>query len=174
MKKILLSTLFTLICSLSVYAQSTLKGAENFSISLPNQWQRTLGANDLASVQWENKNDEIYGYVIFENIDEIKLLELTDDISSITNYADLSTNDFSDLPKFKKNNSTRFKTTLGLDTEQREISYYNDELDVQIVMFINIYKSEHFIYKMINFGTKETIKKGKKDIDYIINNFKIQ
>ena len=173
MKKILLSTLFSLFCSLSLFAQTTLKGAENFSIALPNNWQRTLGANDLASVQWENKTDEIYGYVIFENIDEIKLLELSDDITSIANYADLATNDFSDLPKFKKNTSKRFKTTLGLETEQREISYFNEELNIQIMMLINVYKSEHFIYKMINFGTEETFNKGKKDIDYIINNFKL-
>ena len=170
MKKLLLSTILIVAFSISTFAQTTLKGAENYSITLPQNWQRTLGANALASAQWEHNTEEIYGYVMFEHVDEIELAELKTDIESNAEYA---LNDFNELAQYKLLNSKKFKTTSGFETTQREFSYYDEENDIKFHMLINIFRSESFLYKMINFGTDETFKNGKKDIDFIINNIKL-
>ncbi|MBF0596307.1 hypothetical protein [Faecalibacter rhinopitheci] len=170
MKKLLLTLSIAISFTTFSFAQSTILGAETFSINLPNGYTRTVGTNDLASVQWENSEKETYGYIIFENLDELDLVEFDRDINK---YADLSVNDFSDLNKYKLIETKKFKTKSGKETVQKQISYYNDELDATIQLQINIFMTKNFIYKMISFGEKEILKKSDKDLDYIVNNIQL-
>lgn len=170
MKKLLLTLSIAISFTTFSFAQSTILGAETFSINLPNGYTRTVGTNDLASVQWENSEKETYGYIIFENLDELDLVEFDRDINK---YADLSVNDFSDLNKYKLIETKKFKTKSGKETVQKQISYYNDELDATIQLQINIFMTKNFIYKMISFGEKEIFKKSDKDLDYIVNNIQL-
>jgi len=170
MKKILLSLAFTFTCSIFSFAQSSIKGAETFSVNLPVNYQRTIGANDLASAQWESAIDESFGYIMFENVDELKLAEVDTDLDQ---FADLALGDFNELNQYKLINSKKFKTKSGKETAQREFSYYDEENDIHFHFLINIYKTKDFVYKMINFGTNETFKKSKKDFDYIIDNIQL-
>lgn len=170
MKKLLLTLSIAISFTTFSFAQSTILGAETFSINLPNGYTRTVGTNDLASVQWENSEKETYGYIIFENLDELDLVEFDRDINK---YADLSVNDFSDLNKYKLIETKKFKTKSGKETVQKQISYYYDELDATIQLQINIFMTKNFIYKMISFGEKELFKKSDKDLDYIVNNIQL-
>lgn len=168
MKHLLFSIAFLLYFNSSVQAQTKLVGAESYSISLPENFRRTVGTNDLATVQWEHQTKELYGYVLFENLEELKLAEIN---SNLAAYAQLALDDFIDQNNFKLIQSHHYKTTLGKETEEREFTYTLDDLNFHVI--ITIYKTDQFIYKMINFSTEETFKESKKDITYIINHIQL-
>jgi hypothetical protein len=164
MKNLLLTLSLALGFAMSTQAQTTLQGAESFSVQLPAGFQRTVGANDLASVQWEHADEELYGYIIFENIDELKLGDITPDIKT---YAALALNDFSELKNFKLIDTKSYKTDEGKETLAQVFSYYNDELETTIILQVNVYTTKNFIYKMISFGDEATFNKSKDRIDFI-------
>ena len=170
MKKLILSA-FLLFCFSNIaLAQKKILGAETYSIKLPSGFERTVGTNDAASVQWENEIKEVYGYVLFENIDELTIADIT---TESKNYADLSLNNFNDDDTYKLINTRKYKTKSGLETEERELSYFDKEIEIEIHFLINIFKSKHFIYKMINYGSSETFKNARTDIQYIIDHVKL-
>lgn len=169
MKNLFLAFTLAFGLSLTAQAQTTLQGAESFSVQLPLGFQRTVGANDLASVQWENSEEELYGYIIFENVDELKMGEITTDIKT---YATLALNDFNTLKNFKLIETKNYKTDGGKETLAHVFSYYNEELEMNVFLQVNVYKTDHFIYKMISFGDETTFKKSKQHIDYISKKIK--
>ncbi len=164
MKKIFAFLLVYLLSQPMVLSQTNLIGAESFSIQLPQDYKRTIGNNHLASVQWEHNELEIYGYLIFENIDELKLAEINTNLNS---YAELALNDFSDYENYKILASKTYKTKNGKETICKLISYYNPDLDVTILLQLNVYATKNFIYKMINFGAKDTFSLNQQHIDFI-------
>ena len=170
MRNLLLLFIILLLKPNSINAQTKLIGAENFSVSLPHQFKRTIGNNDLAVVQWEHLDKEIYGYVLFENIDELKIAKINHDLAY---YADIALNDFANYTNFKLIQSRRYKTTSGKETEEREFTYNDEENNINVHTIINVYKTSNFIYKMINFGSEDTFNEGKKDIEYIINRIQL-
>lgn len=164
MKKTLL-TVTLLLCSFFFgQAQTTLRGAETFHVQLPANFIRAIGVNDLASVQWEHTEKEIYGYIIFENTAEMKLAELDLDLKQ---YAELCLNDFSDIEQYQLLKTENYTTTNGLATIEHTIRYQNTELDTMIMMQINAYKTPHFYYKLIQFGDEATFKAYTTDLKRI-------
>jgi hypothetical protein len=153
-----------------VLAQTNLIGAENFSINLPQDYKRTIGNNHLASVQWEHNELEIYGYLIFENIDELKIAEINTDLNS---YTDLALKDFIDYENYKLIESKRYKTKNGKETICKLISYYNPDLDVTILLQLNSYATKNFIYKMINFGAEDTFSLNRQHVESISKNINL-
>ncbi|WP_314243703.1 hypothetical protein [Empedobacter tilapiae] len=167
MKKILLTFTLMLCLMNNTNAQSTIIGSENFSVNLPVGYQRTIGTNDFATVQWENEETSSYGFIIIENLDELKISNIADDFAS---YMDISVANYSSNPKFKSLNSKQFKTSKGRETLQKQISYYNEELEATIYLQINIFKTKNFIYQVVNFGSEDFLKNSKEHTDYIVNN----
>lgn len=170
MKKIVLSLLITFTFATFSFAQTTLVGAEPYSVVVPKNYTRTTGNNDLATVQWENTDEEIYGYVFFEHKDDLIHNDVKFDLES---YANLTLETYNTLKGYKLINSKKFKTKNGIETIQKEFKYYDDENDIKFHMFLNIYKSNDFIYLMMNYGNENNVKNNTKDIDFIINSFKL-
>lgn len=169
MKKLLLTLAF--FCTFHISkAQSTLVGAETFHIQLPQNFTRAVGVNDLASVQWEHTEKEIYGYVIFENADEMKLVDLS---ISLKEYSDMCLNDFNEIEKYQLIKSETYTTTNGKETISNKISYYNSELEITIVMQINAYKTQNFYYKVIQYGDEKSFALAEKEIHTIAKDIKL-
>lgn len=169
MKNLFLTLALAIGFSMSTQAQTTLQGAESFSVQLPVGFQRTVGANDLASVQWENTEEELYGYIIFENVDELKMNEIGTDIKT---YATLALNDFNSLKNFKLIDTKTYKTDAGKETLAQVFSYFNEDLEMDIYLQINVYKTDQFIYKMISYGDEATFKQSSSHIDFITKKIK--
>lgn len=170
MRNLLLLVITLLFIPKSTFAQTKLIGAENFSVSLPQQFKRTIGNNDLAVVQWEHLNKEIYGYVLFENIDELKIANINHELAY---YADIALNDFNDYSNYKLIKARKYKTSNGKETEERELTYDDEENNIHVHTIINVYKTSNFIYKMINFGSEDTFNETRNEIDYIINKLQL-
>ena len=170
MKKLLLTITFLLSSFYFVNAQTTLIGAETFHVQLPQNFTRAIGVNNLASVQWEHAEKEIYGYIIFENTDEMKLADLS---ISLKEYSDMCLNDFNEIEKYQLIKSETYKTKSGKETISNKISYYNSDLETTIVMQINAYKTQNFYYKVIQFGDQSSFDLGEKEIKYISEEIKL-
>ena len=80
MKKIIFTFAIAFTMATTINAQSAIIGAEPFTINLPAGFQRTIGTNDFASVQWGNEETETYGFVITENLDELKKGDISDNL----------------------------------------------------------------------------------------------
>ncbi len=169
MKKTLLSLTFLLCSFFFANAQTTLIGAETFYVQLPANYSRAIGVNDLASVQWEHAEKELYGYIIFENGEEMKLAELH---LSLINYAELCLNDFSEIENYQLIKTENYQTNNGLQTIEHTISYQNTELNTKIMMQINAYKTPNFFYKLIQFGDEASFKAHASELQKIAKDIK--
>ena len=167
MKKIIFTFAIAFTMATTINAQSALIGAEPFTINLPAGFQRTIGTNDFASVQWGNEETETYGFVITENLDELKVGDISDNLES---YLDISISNYSSNPQFKSFPSKLYKNKKGKETLQKQISYYNEEMESTVYLQFNIFKSKNFIYQVVNFGNNDFLKNSKESTDYIINN----
>jgi len=148
-------------------AQSSLVGAESFSVNLPAGYSRAVGTNDYATVQWQNEEMHSYGFVIIENLDELKISGVSSDLQS---YMDICISNYSGFPQFKSFAPKLFKNKKGQENFQKQISYYNEELESTVYLQFNIFKSKNFIYQIVNFGNEDFLKVSKENTDYIINN----
>lgn len=167
MKNIFFAFAIAFTFASTVNAQSAIIGAEPFTINLPAGYERTIGTNNFASVQWGNEETGSYGFVITENLDELKAANISDNLES---YMDISIENYSSNPKFKSFASKLYKNKKGRETLQKQISYYNEELESTIYLQFNIFKSKNFIYQVVNFGNEDFLEKSKENTDYIINN----
>ena len=170
MKKILITLLLSTTFSTFGYSQSTLIGAEPFSVTIPQGYNRTTGNNNLATVQWENANKGIYGYVFFEHKYELLANEVEFELES---YANLSISVYSNLNDYNLIKTKKYKTSTGLETVQKEFKYFDVENEIKYHMFLNVFKTKEFIYVMMNYADDKSSKNGLKDIESIINNFKL-
>jgi len=170
MKKILLSIILTTTLASFSYSQTTLVGAEPYSVTIPQGFIRTTGNSNLATVQWGNPEKEIYGYMFFEHKDELSANDVKFDLES---YANLSVQEYSELQDYKLVGTKKYKTSSGIDTVQKEFKYLDESNEIKYHMFLNVFKSKDFIYVMMNYSDEKAFKNGLKDIETIINNIKL-
>lgn len=170
MKKLFFALIIVFAFSDTINAQTSIIGAEAFSVNLPTGFNRTIGTNDFASVQWGNDEIETYGFIITENLDELKEANVSTDLES---YMDVAVAKYSDSPKFTSLGSKLITNKKGLQTFQKVISYYNEELESTVYLQFNIFKSKKFMYQVINFGNENFLKTSKESTEYIINNLDI-
>ena len=170
MKKLLLSLILTTTLSTYAFSQTTLVGAEPYSVSVPQDFTRTTGNNDLATVQWENLDKGIYGYVFFEHKDELTFNEVQHDLES---YANIMLENYSYLKDYKLINSKKYKNANGYETVQKEFKYYDEDNELKYHMIFNVFQSKDFNYFMINYAEDGKLNPELKDVEYIINNIKI-
>ena len=84
MKKLfIIAALFTCF---TAFSQQKIHGAESFTLTIPNDFQRAIGLNDYATIQFESKapKPNSYGFLIFEHKDELKLAEAKLDMIDYT------------------------------------------------------------------------------------------
>lgn len=167
MKKMLLAFALIFCFSHTTNAQSTIIGSEPFSVNLPSGFNRMIGLNTSAIVQWGNEENETYGFVITENLEDLKSAQVSDKYES---YLDIYVSTYSSYPQFNSFPSELYKNKKGKETLQKVISYYNEEVESTVYLQMNVFKTKNFIYQVVNFGTEDFLKNSKEQVEYIINN----
>ena len=84
-----------IIMSNSLFAQMPLKeyqAGHVFHISLPEYMGKTIGLNNSATIQYKSEVKDVYGFVIEDNKEELKLAELN--YSSINEFYEGFIKDF--------------------------------------------------------------------------------
>ncbi len=156
------------ICSTAI-SQTILKpfrAGHEFNISVPDYMIRTVGLNDAAIFQFKNDVKEVYGFVIEDNKEELKIAELT--YGSISEFYDDFIKDFViDQPKRKV--SKPILTTKGeINFLEADLQFYDSEAETTIYYLIGIVETKNAYYKVLSWCSEANKSKFKSDFEKII------
>jgi hypothetical protein len=175
MKTTVKSLLFiaSLLMSTTIFAQSTMKeykAGHTFNISLPDYMSRTADLNSSAAIQYKNVVKDIYGVVIFDTKEELKLLDM--------NYT--TTNEFYEdfIKDFLKDEEKRTVSTPK-STKKGDISfievdatYFDKEINNTIYYLVGVVETKTAFYKVLSWATLENKDKFKADFQKILYSVK--
>ncbi|KFF19491.1 hypothetical protein [Flavobacterium hydatis] len=175
MKTTVTSLLFiaSLFMSTTIFAQSTMKeykAGHTFNISLPDYMSKTADLNSSAAIQYKNVVKDIYGVVIFDTKEELKLLEM--------NYT--STNEFYEdfIKDFLKDEEKRSvsapKSTKKGDISfiEVEATYFDKEINNTIYYLIGVVETKTAFYKVLSWASIDNKDKYKADFQKILYSIK--
>ncbi len=156
------------ICSTAI-SQTTLKpfrAGHEFNISIPDYMIRTVGLNDAAIFQFKNDVKDVYGFVIEDNKEELKIAELT--YSSISEFYDDFIKDFViDEPK-RKVSKTILTTKGEINFLEADLQYYDADAETTIYYLIGIVETKNAYYKVLSWCTEANKAKFKSDFQKIV------
>ncbi len=174
MKKFfVLIVLSFLILTFTAFGQGgnkTYKAGHVFSITLPDYMNRTVGLNGSANFQYKNEVKDVYGFVIGDDKEELKLAELK--------YA--SVNEFNDdfMKSFladveKKNIGTPLVKKIGeISFLECDVSYLDKEVGGEIYYLVGVVETRSSFYKILSWTTIENKDNFKADFQKILYSFK--
>jgi hypothetical protein len=159
--------------STAIFSQSTFKeykAGHTFDISLPDYMSKTADLNSSAAIQYKNVVKDIYGVVIFDTKEELKLLEM--------NYT--STNEFYEdfikdfLKDEEKRNVSKPKSTKKGEISfiECDASYFDKEINNSIYYFVGIVETKTAFYKVLSWCSMENKDKYKADFQKILYSLK--
>ena len=72
-----ISILLALIITANLFAQTKeYKAGQVFYVSLPEYMSKTIGLNNAATIQYKSEVKDVYGFVIIDPKEDLKLAEL--------------------------------------------------------------------------------------------------
>ncbi len=169
MKKLfIIAALFTCI---TAFSQHKIYGAEAFALTLPNDFQRTIGLNDYATIQFESKlpKPNSYGFLIFEHKDELKLAEAKLDM---IDYTLNSIEPYTAQKGFKYIKQPYIKYEQGFNYAYAEFET-NDPDSGHIYFLQTVIETKGFIYQILQYCIYDDREIMKSDFVNIVNSFKI-
>lgn len=170
MKKLLfIASLFTYI---TAFAQQKIHGAESFALTIPKDFQRTVGLNDYATIQFESlaPKPNSYGFVIFEHKDELKLADSNLDmidytLNSIEPYT--TQKGFKYIKKPYVAYEKRFNYAYAeFETNEPESGH--------IYFLQTVIETKEFVYQILQYCSFENQEIMKSDFVKIANSFKVE
>jgi hypothetical protein len=172
MKKIT-SILFMLFFVTNSFSQSATKEfniEHSFKINLPTYMNRTVGLNEVASLQYKNVVKDIYGLVIADYKDELELAEMN--YSSINEYLEESLKTFLDDEPSKKTSNPIYKKIGEQNFGEFDASYYDEEEKVEIYYLFGIVETKTSFYKVLSWCSSLEKEKYKEDFRKILYSLK--
>jgi len=168
MKKSLL--LLTLnVIAITVFAQTNLKefkAGHVFYVSLPDYMSRTMGLNSSAVIQFKNSVKDVYGFVIEDNKEELKLVEM--EFSSINEFYDSFIKDFLIDQEKRKVSKPKFTKVGDISFAESDLTYYDKDVKGEIFYLVGIVETKSAFYKILSWSTVENKDKFKADFQKII------
>lgn len=169
MKKIIFIVCI-LICS-SLSAQHKVYGAEAFGLTLPQDFVRTIGLNDYATLQFESKapKPNAYGFIIFEHKDELKLVEAKLDI---IDYTLNSIEPYMAREGFNYIKKPYISYEKGFNYAYTE--YETNDEDLGHIYFLQtVIETKDYIYQIMQYCGYDEREIMKSDFVTIVNSFKV-
>lgn len=172
MKKItsLLSLLFLVTNAFSQSLTKEIKIKRSFELTVPNYMNRTVGLNDVASLQFKNTVKDIYGVVIEDDKEELVLAELN--YSSINEFVEETIKTFLENESSKKISSPLFKKNGEINFAEFDASYFDDELKVEVYYLFGIVETKSTFYKVLLWCGGSEKEKYKEEFRKILYSFK--
>jgi hypothetical protein len=172
MNRILFVVLF-MLAGAAMYAQSnakTITVGHPVTISIPDYMNRTVGINSSALIQYKSEVKEVYGFVIEDGKEELKMAEMH--FASIKDFYDDFIGDFiKDEEKLKQ--STPVSTQKnGINYIEADISFYDKEAETEIYYLIGIVETKTAFYKVLSYCSLESKAKFKSDFQKILYSLK--
>ena len=162
-----------LIMTLATFGQGgtkTYKAGHVFSITLPDYMSRTVGLNSTANFQYKSYVKDVYGFVIGDDKEELKLAELNFD--SVTEFhEDFMKSFLTDAEK--KNIGTPVVKKIGETSFlECDVTYFDKEAGGEIYYLVGVVETKSAFYKILSWSLGENKGKFKADFQKILYSFK--
>lgn len=152
-----------------LYAQTPMKPytvGHPFTISLPEYMSRTTGVNESASFEYKNTVKDIYGFVIEDNKEIMKLADIS--YSSITEFYDDFIKGFIE-GETKVKQSKPITQKIGvINFMEADVSYFDKNAEAEIYYLVGIAEIKTAFYKVLSYYTVEDKVKYKEDFKKIL------
>ena len=174
MKK--LATLFAtaiLLTTLSTFGQSAFKThkiGHVFSITLPDYMSRTVGLNSAANFQYKSEVKDVYGFVIADDKEELKLAELN--FASVTEFNEDFMKSFLTNAEKKSIGTPVVKKIGETSFLECDVTYFDKDAGGEIYYLVGIVETKSAFYKILSWSLAENKDKFKADFQKILYSFK--
>ncbi|MGV0925037.1 hypothetical protein [Empedobacter tilapiae] len=160
-----------LFCS-TLFAQQKIYGAESFTLTIPKGFQRTIGLNDYATIQFESVTPKpnSYGFLIFEHKDELKL---TDSNLDMIDYTLNSIEPYTTQNGFNYLKKPYVSYEQGFNYAYAEFET-NDSESGHIYFLQTVVETKNFVYQILQYCSFENQEIMKSDFVKIVNSFKVE
>jgi hypothetical protein len=141
-----------------------------FIISLPDYMNKTTGINGDASIQYKSEVKDVYGFVVEDNKEILKLAEIN--YTSITEfYEDFIKGFIEGEEKVKKSNAVSNKKG-DINFIEADVSMYDKDAETEIYYLIGIVETKIAYYKVLSYCSLENKAKFKEDFKKILYSLK--
>lgn len=141
-----------------------------FSLSLPDYMMRTTGVNENAAFEYKNEVKDIYGFVIEDNKEEMKLADIQ--FSSINEFFDEFIKGFIEGEQKVKQSKPIAQKKGDINFIEAEVSYYDKNAKTEIYYLIGIVETKTAFYKVLSYCTLAEKDKYKEDFKKIVYSLK--
>jgi hypothetical protein len=169
-------TIFTtalILLATTAFAQNTFKefkAGHIFYVSLPDYMARTTGLNSASTIQFKSNIKDVYGFIIEDSKEELKLAELN--YTSLNEFYEDFIKDFLKDEDKRKVSNPSSKKVGDINFIESDASYYDKEAQVEIYYFVGIAETSSTYYKVLCWGTLENKDKFKADFQKILYSIK--
>jgi hypothetical protein len=130
---------------------------------------RTTDLNDDACFQFQSEVKDVYGYVIEDNKEELKIAQLN--FSSVKEFYDQFIKSFVEGEE-KVKQSTPIERKGAINFIEADVSFYSKEAKTEIYYFIGIVETKTAYYKVLCYCSLENKDKFKADFQKILYSLK--
>jgi hypothetical protein len=166
---------YFLICFIGffVYSQTemkTHKGGHIFDIDLPIYMSKTGGLNTAAAIQYKSVVKDVYGFVIYDTKEELRLVEMN--FLSVKEFYDEFMKDFLKGEKNLKISKPKATTKGEIQFLESDVTYYDKDAEMEIYYLVGVAETKNAFYKVISWSSAETKDQFKTDFQQILFSLK--
>lgn len=162
-------TALLVLSALLSQAQTTMKPytvGHPFNISLPDYMTRTTGINTSASIEFKNTVKDVYGFVIVDDKETLRLAEMS--FSGVQEfYEDFIKGFMEGEEKVKKSTAVTKKEGTATFLEA-DVSYFDKDAKTEIYYLIGVVETPHAFYKVLSYCSLENKAKFREDFRKIL------
>src|SRR6185503_368935 len=135
-------------------------------ISIPDYMNRTMDLNDDAMFQFQSEVKDVYGYVIEDNKEELKIAQMN--FSSVNEFYDKFIKSFVEGEETVKQSPPVSQKKGDINFIEADVSFYSKEAKTEIYYFIGIVETKTAYYKLLCYCSLENKAKFKADFQKIL------
>ncbi|MBC5841060.1 MAG: hypothetical protein K2Y30_07135 [Flavobacteriaceae bacterium] len=146
------------------------KAGNIFDISIPDYMTRTIGLNDVATVQYKNSVKDIYTIVIEDSKEELTIADIF--YTSLQEFQEEFEADFIKDEEKRTSSKPIFTTKNNINFAEYDVSYYDKELKIDVYYLVGIAETKSHFYKILSWTNLENKEKFKTDFQKILYSLK--
>lgn len=173
MKKSIVVFAALVLMTTTLLAQTTLKqykAGHTFEISLPDYMSKTVGLNSSATIQYKSVVKDVYGFVIFDTKEELRLAEMK--YASIDEFYEDFIKDFLKDEENRKVSKPLSQKKGEINFIESDVTYFDKELKMDIYYFVGTVETKTAYYKVLSWAAVEHKDKFKADFQKILYSLK--
>ncbi|MFN8336771.1 MAG: hypothetical protein U0U09_16695 [Cyclobacteriaceae bacterium] len=167
---ILLFVALTVVFGSKAQTMKEYKGGHVFTINLPDYMIRTVGLNDVASIQYKSDDKDVAGFVIYDTKEELALAEVT--FASVREFYDGFIADFLTDQENRQVSEPVSQTKAGINFIEADATYYDKELETEIYYHVGVVETKKSFYKVLAWSAADKKDQFKADFQKILYSLK--